>query len=126
MKFTHDFDHMPGVLFCKDLEGRYIWANQGMLDLLRFEMMDELLGKDDWEIIKTPEEVERIKQMDRAVVDREEVLTCIENIESDDGKEHRMVTYKAPLRDEFGEIIGIQGCSLQLETDHLTDLHRTD
>ncbi len=122
MTLKHDFDHMPGILFCKDLEGRYIWANQGMLDMLKFEMMDELIGKDDWELVDEPTEVERIKAMDQAVIDREDVLTCVENVRSN-GVERQLVTYKAPLRDEHGEIVGIQGCAVLLGPDHLSDLH---
>ncbi|MDF1761500.1 MAG: PAS domain-containing protein [Coxiellaceae bacterium] len=120
MKFTHDFDHMPGALYCKDLEGRYIWANQGLLEILHFEM-DDVIGKDDWEVIKEPEDVEHIKAMDKQVIDREELLTCIETVHTD-GKEKQFLTYKSPLRDEHGEIIGIQGCTLPLEDEHFTDL----
>ncbi len=123
MKLTHDFDHMPGALYSKDLEGHYIWANQGFLDLLKFEMTD-VIGKDDWELIKEPDDVEHIKAMDKEVIDRQEMLTCIETVRQD-GTEKQFLTYKAPLRDEHGEVIGIQGCTLPLEPEHLSDLRNS-
>lgn len=120
MSQKHDFEHMPGVLFCKDLEGRYMWANQGLLDMLHIEMQD-LVGKDDWALNWEPEQIEYIQAMDKAVVDEQQTLTCVEHLQRGE-EEWDFVTYKTPWRDEFGEIIGVQGCSLRLDKNHLTDL----
>lgn len=119
MKLTHDFEHMPGALFCKDLEGRYLWCNQGMLDMLRCESPDQVLGKDDWELLADVEQVEQIKAMDQAVIEQEEVLTRVEHLTD---AAQQWVTYRAPLRDEFGTVIGVQGCSLAVGSDHMREL----
>lgn len=124
MKRSHDFEHMPGALYCKDLEGRYLWCNQGLLDMLHFESFKDVVGKDDWALIGDADEVEHIQAMDQEVINRQEQLTCVEQVKMN-GIEQQVVTYKAPLRDEKGKIIGIQGCSLPLEPEHLREIKRS-
>ena len=47
----HVLTDMPFLVFVKDEELRYVWGNKSFLELVGFETLDELVGKNDHELI---------------------------------------------------------------------------
>ncbi len=96
----------PDPIFAKDHEGRYIVMNEAGARLTRVTVAD-MLGHTDEELfddavahsyLATDAEV-RV----RGTVSFEETLASV------DGREHHILTHKAPWRDASGAVIGIVG-----------------
>jgi PAS domain S-box-containing protein len=104
-------DNIPHLVWFKDNEGKYIHVNRAFANLYRSKPED-IIGKSDFDLCshekalefrKTDEEVKRSKrrQFYEQVEDRIEGITNLE-------------TYKTPVLDEHGEVIGIAGISREL------------
>ena len=100
-------ESLPLNVFVKDLDGRFLFANQRFCRLTH-RPLPELIGRDDFEIF--PEELARQYREDDARVVRSEVpLEQVEEYHEPGAESLYVQTLKAPLRDARGRVVGIQG-----------------
>jgi len=100
-------DSSPAMIFYKDMEGRFILANEALAQALgnpkeeiEGRMLSELLPKD---------QAEQMDADDREVMESENPkIGIIEAYESPSGTRWSR-TSKVPLKDDKGDIIGIVG-----------------
>ena len=96
------------IVFVKDLQGRYIVANQAAADLLNITI-EEIIGRDDTALFD-PEIARSIAQIDRQVIATETSFSYEEDIFNSQTSKS-LLTSKYPWRDNDGNICGIIGIS---------------
>lgn len=122
-RLQHELDHLRSVfnemgayLFTKDLDGRYTYANQAVLDLFGCTL-DELQGKDDTPFFSF-EDSNAIQQNDRQVLDQQITIAREEvNYLKPTGEKRVYWTVKKPMYDRDGTLIGLCGISTDI-TEH--------
>ncbi len=109
---TEAFHHslveaLPQMILCKDLEGRFTFANQRFCNELG-RSIDQILGRTDFDFF--PRELaEKYRHDDRMVLDSGEVLDVVEEHVTPKGETLYVQVMKSPLRAQDGTILGLQG-----------------
>jgi PAS domain S-box-containing protein len=96
------------VVFVKDLQGRYVLANQAAAQWLN-RTVEDMLGQDDSALFPA-DAAQRIQAMDQRVMQSAESIVYDEPLLRD-GKERSLLSRKYPWRNEHGEIVGMIGIS---------------
>ncbi|WP_429018588.1 sensor domain-containing diguanylate cyclase [Aeromonas allosaccharophila] len=122
-RLQHELDHLRSVfnemgayLFTKDLDGRYTYANQAVLDLFGCTL-DELQGQDDTPFFSF-EDSNAIQQNDRQVLDQQIAIAREEvNYLKTTGEKRVYWTVKKPMYNRDGTLIGLCGIATDI-TEH--------
>jgi two-component system, OmpR family, aerobic respiration control sensor histidine kinase ArcB len=123
---THDsidFSQLPGVIICKDKEGRFLWANDQAVKLAGFDDFSQLAGKTDYdESISWHKGAEGYRKLETKAMDTGRLAAGVE-VASKDGIPARFLTYKTPVRNSDGEIAGVMLVSLEVTDELLQQLN---
>jgi len=103
-------NHVPDYIYAKDLEGRFLIANQATATENGFREAHEIIGKTDFDI-HTPENARHFEQAERRVIETGEPIFGIEELNAVSKVERWLMTSKVPLRDKQGVTIGVVGIS---------------
>lgn len=106
---------MPDIVFYKDTRGVYLGCNQLFAEFVG-RSVEEIVGHSDDELFSR-QEAEGFKKVDRQVLDSLTPQHHVEWITYRDGRRAMMDTFKTPLRDAAGKVVGILGVSRDI-TDH--------
>lgn len=120
-KSTHSSSHLgfsleniinslPGCVYWKNKDGVYMGYNNCMLKIAN---VDGLKGKTDFDL-PWKQEALAIQQNDQEVMFSKKPLEVNETITLASGQSVVMSTYKTPLQDENGNVIGILGISFDI------------
>lgn len=119
---------LPDMIWAKDLDGRYIWANQKIIDELLFsETLENTIGRKDIEMA-----TERINVIgaenhtfgivcgnsDKVILDTEQPKRFLE-FGLVTGKDLYLEVHKDVLRDANGKIIGTVGTGRDITDEYL-------
>lgn len=110
-RFRAIVDHSPGLVFLKDLEGRYVLVNRQYERTLH-RSCDDIVGKTDEELFPA-EQAAVFRANDRKVLDAGMALEFEEVALQDDGL-HTSIVFKFPLRKEDGEPYAICGITTDI------------
>lgn len=103
-------EHVGAFVFCKDLTGKYTFANQKVCDLLNYPLA-EIIGYDDTKFFSL-DNANYLKKNDSIVIDEGKVINTEERIDiKKTGEIRYYLTEKKPLRDSNNSITGIMGVS---------------
>ncbi|MFM2313753.1 MAG: hypothetical protein RLZZ04_3029 [Cyanobacteriota bacterium] len=106
------------VIYVKDLQGRYVLANQAAAIWLN-KTVESMLGQDDLALF--PDDVaRRIQITDQQVIENEEFITYEEQLLKGD-ELRSLLSAKYPWRNELGEVVGLIGISIDV-----TDLKQAE
>ncbi|MGV3570843.1 MAG: PAS domain-containing protein [Ramlibacter sp.] len=111
------------VIFAKDLEGRYQFANPATLASLG-RGLAEVLGRRDAEILADAAAAGRLADHDRMVLTSGQVLEAEEPIALPDGTVRHFLTRKMPLRDAGGAVVGLLGIARDITARKQAEAHR--
>ena len=100
------------LVYTKDLEGRYRFANRLVCRLFG-RPAEQVVGRPD-ESFLPPETARRIRDNDALVMRDGRTLECEETITFPDGTTRHFLTVKKPIRDAGGAIIGLNGVSTDI------------
>ncbi|HET6883624.1 MAG TPA: ATP-binding protein [Pirellulales bacterium] len=100
-RFTRFMQHLPGLAWIKDLEGRYVFANDAAMRAFQRER-DDLYGLTDEQIF-TPETAANFKENDRQAMASATGVQVVEALKHDDGTTHYSIVSKFPIPDHDGE-----------------------
>ncbi len=101
-------DNFPFAVWLKDTESRFLAVNQGFLHLFGQRNAEELIGKNDFDIAPA-ELAEGYRADDRAVLSSGNKKNVEEEIIDADGTRKWFETYKAPVFDATGNVVGSVG-----------------
>lgn len=102
-------DNIPDHIYVKDTQSRFILCNKAVAKRYGFENPDELLGMTDFDLF--PQEIAAKFYSDEQRIMRtgQPQVNCeVPSYNKDDSVIHALIT-KAPLRDAFGNIVGLVG-----------------
>lgn len=100
------FDISDEIIFVKDLDGTYTFANKAFSELFE-RPLDKIIGKKDFEIFSL-QEANYLREIDKKIIETKKPLTTEDRlIVNEDELIFR--TTKAPIFDEKGNVIGICG-----------------
>lgn len=104
----------PGLAFIKDLNHRFIAANQSFCDFLDIELKD-VIGKTDHDFFPK-DEADKFINHDKQVIKSGTSIVFEEMVQSRNKQENPMifVTEKLPWKDQEGKISGIYGVALKV------------
>ena len=102
-------DNSPYLSWLKDIEGRYVRVNNAYVDCTGLGNIRQIIGKTDFDL--WPKEMAEKYRAD----DTETIATRqqkhIEELSFDGNKEHWVETFKTPVIDENGNLLGTVGFS---------------
>jgi PAS domain S-box-containing protein len=99
------------VMFLKDLEGRYLFANRAFEDLLHFPD-DHYVGKTDSDLF-TPAVADGVRRNDQWVIATGQALEVEEQVLLEDGM-HTFSSVKVPVCDPQGTIYAVCGMATDI------------
>lgn len=117
-------DEVGAFVYTTDLEGRYTYANQLVLQLLGGQALEAVLGREFGDFVQLPEAVyAALRAADlRVMRDGETIAREETNLIRATGELRTYWSTKKPLRDVSGHIIGMLGISHDItEKKHLED-----
>ncbi len=109
------FDHLEDVVFwIKDPAGRYAWVNAANFLALGFARREDVLGKTDFDL-SPPHIAAQFRADDLLVLAGQRIVKRIELIGRFDHTARWSVTFKLPVRNARGRVIGTAGITRPLE-----------
>ena len=103
-------DNIPQLIFWKDSNSVYLGCNQNFATVAGFKNAENIVGKNDFDLVWKPEETEHFRECDRRVMDSDcPELGILESQLQADGREAWLETNKIPLHDSKGKVIGVLG-----------------
>ncbi len=99
-------EHLPQYIIRKDLEGRFVYANDRFCKLVN-RTIDKVIGKTDFDI--SPRELaEKFWASDRQVVETGKTYESVQENTRADGEKLFERIIKTPVYDSAGQIVGVQ------------------
>ena len=111
-RFARFMQHLPGLAWIKDLEGRYVYANAAAVSAFRTPL-EKLLGQTD-ESIFPPEVAAQFRENDEQALRDEKGIQVIETLEQEDGMLHYSLVSKFPIPGPDGNTALIGGTALDI------------
>ncbi|MBV9243126.1 MAG: PAS domain S-box protein, partial [Acidobacteria bacterium] len=111
-RFSRFMQHLPGLAWIKDLDGRYIFANAASFTAFG-RSPEELYGRTDQDVFP-PETAELFVHNDRRVLDESTGVQEIETLRHPDGDLHDSVVSKFPILDENGKPTLVGGMAIDI------------
>jgi len=111
-------DHATAVVYVKDRDGRYLFANRLFLELFRLEA-GAVLGRTDVEIFP-PEIAANLRRNDTLVFERNAPIEIEEQVPHQDGT-HTYLSLKFPLRNNRDEAWAVCGISSDITARKRTE-----
>lgn len=100
---------VPGHLYCKDKDGKYLWCNKNQLLTLGLLSLDDIVGKTDAEVT-SPETGRLLRENDMRIMEVGKLEIMEEHCKF--GTQESCLSYKAPLLDSNRVTIGVIGNSI--------------
>ena len=105
-------DCIPGSLYWKDSEGRYLGCNMFMVKTAGLKSLNEIIGKTDFEL--WPTNAKKIRENDVSVMESNKPIFLEEKIRIHSGEIMYFASNKVPLTDELDNVVGIICNSLDI------------
>lgn len=104
---------MPGNIYWKDRQGRYLGCNDNIKNLLHLSKRTEIVGKTLYDL--APKMIaDEITEIDNHVMDTGHEYCAEEEAFDEDHNQATYFTRKVPLKSISGKIIGLVGISLDI------------
>ena len=107
-------DMLPGVIFYKDRESKYVYANKACRDFYAERGIENIIGKTDAEINPDKKQVEKFMKDDQTVIETKTPMFNEAILRGLDGNNIYKEVVKMPLTDNYGNVNGIVGRSLDI------------
>ncbi len=100
-------ENIPQFIFCKDVDGRFMFVNQRFCSLLE-KSIDEVIGKTDYDFF-SPELAKKYRADDQRVMESNQTFEDVEENKVSHHETRYVHVIKTPIHDVNGRVIGIQG-----------------
>jgi PAS domain S-box-containing protein len=103
--------NVPCAVYMKDLEGRYVYANETCAKVFR-RSVEEVIGKTDAELLpKTT--AAKARNLDQQVAAQNKAIETTESYNRDDGM-HYWLTNRFPISDRDGQPLMVGGAAIEI------------
>jgi PAS domain S-box-containing protein len=106
-------NNLPGAVYWKDKEGQYLGCNKFVARMAGYNKPSDMIGKTDYDLC-WKEFADDWRQRDLNVLKEGQTIVCEEKVRLADGSIITELTFKTPLRNKNGDIVGIIGTSLDI------------
>ena len=121
--FNQLVDCVPGSVYWKDADGRYLGCNKFMVETAGVASVDDIVGKTDFDL--WPEQAQRIYDNDKMVMKKNELLLAEEEINISSEDKMYFSSIKIPLKNG-DDIIGVIGSSMDITRLKKTEIKLTE
>jgi len=111
-RFARFMQHLPGLAWIKDLQGRYVYANDAALKAFGCTR-EGLYGKSDTEVFPSATAMQ-FQENDRKALARDTGVNTIETLEHADGIVHYSVVSKFPILGSDGKSLLVSGMAIDI------------
>lgn len=105
---------LPGMVFYKDKEGKYVYANKEFNDFYNGKDIDELIGKTNFDIHPTRELAIKYTKEDKEVLQKKQSIKAETILQSEDGEKIYTEAVKVPVIDKKNNVVGVVGLILDV------------
>jgi PAS domain S-box-containing protein len=109
-------ESVPDLIYVKDLQSRFLYANQGTADVMGAVSGGELRGKSDFDYYPTEMAAGFYQDEQKVIQSGAALVSQDEHIREVDGRIRWLLTTKVPFRDASGETVGIIGIGRNITT----------
>ena len=110
-RFVGFMQHLPGLAWIKDMQGRYVYANDAAMKVFG-RPQSHLYGKTDDEVFP-PETAARFKENDQQAL-ASSGIQVIETLKHDDGLIHHSIVNKFPILGPDGKPMLVGGIAIDI------------
>lgn len=104
-------NNIPDCVYIKDIDAKYIMANQLFAKIIKISRPKDLYGKIDSDLYNDDVSVKYMED-DRKILNGELEIIKIKHESINNGQKQILITTKIPIKDRKGKIIGLMGtCS---------------
>jgi len=111
-RFARFMQHLPGLAWLKDVQGRYVYANEAAMRVFR-RRREELYGRSDEEVFP-PETVAQFKENDRQALASGTGVQVVEALKHEDGVIHYSIVSKFPIPGQDGRTALLGGMAIDV------------
>lgn len=104
-------NHVPDFIYAKDLQGRFLFANDAVVRNNGLSDIKELIGLTDFDIHGQAAITARISEIEKQVMESGQPDLGYEERAMRGGADRWLMISRVPLRDRSGNIIGVVGVS---------------
>ncbi|HSD26523.1 MAG TPA: PAS domain S-box protein, partial [Vicinamibacteria bacterium] len=112
-RFVRFMGYLPGLAWIKDLQGRYVFANEAALKAFRTPAREGLYGRTDEEVFP-PETAARFAENDRRALATGTAVQVVELLAHEDGTFHQSIVIKFPIPAPDGEAAWVGGIAIDV------------
>jgi len=107
-------DTLPGMIFYKDIEGKYIYTNKEYNEFHKKNGEYDLIGKNDFDIQISKElAIKFIENDDKIIKNKKPIFTDL-LVDNENGEKIYLEVTKKPVIDKDEKIVGIVGLILDV------------
>lgn len=108
--FNVVLDTLPGMIFYKDIEGKYVYVNKEYADFnKKNKQCHDVIGKDDLQIQLIKDQALEFIKKDKYVMDNKKDISINSTYINEDGKRIYNEVIKKPVLDNIGKAVGVIG-----------------
>jgi PAS domain S-box-containing protein len=116
-RFTEFMQHLPGIAFMKDIQGRYVWVN-ATVERVFHGTLQEYVGKTDDDMWPAATAAQ-LRENDQTVIRTRQTLHVTQVVPQDDGR-HYWLTTIFPILNEDGTPRMIAGVAIDITEQRRT------
>ena len=107
-------DILPGVIFYKDLNSKYVYANKACRDFYSQRGIPDIIGKSELDICQNKEQGKKFMEDDKHIIENKTLIHNEIVYKDKDGEFTYREVIKIPLLDKYGNVKGVVGRSLDI------------
>jgi PAS domain S-box-containing protein len=108
--------HMPGFVYWKDLNSRYMGCNNNLANVSNLKDRSEIIGKTDYDFDWGKKQAEQFIKDDKYIIETKQTLTTEYElpVKREDGNHLYVRTDKMPFFDKAGNVIGVLAIAVDI------------
>ncbi|UCD29132.1 MAG: PAS domain S-box protein, partial [Planctomycetota bacterium] len=108
-------DNLPGYIYVKDTESRFVVANSATVKLFGVKSLDEIVGKSHTDLLQVQDKAKEFFVEEQAVMHSGQPVLNKELLSLDEEGDKRWIsTNKVPWYDSSGKIVGLLGMNFDI------------
>ena len=102
-------NNIPDLIYVKDRFGRFVTGNTALVKLLNLPSVEHIVGKTDYDFLPPELACNYVTDDQNVIRSGTPLIDQEESSQDANGNKRWLLTTKVPLRDEFGDVVGIVG-----------------